>query len=304
MRKLLAGVFLSTFLLSASTARQTSAQARGPVEAAWWVTIEFKPIDTSIRGIPVDAIDPTWRLASELKKDFIPRELLYEPGFDLMEEYDHHFSIAGDFNKDGRTDVALVGVHETIDGERGMFFLILTQNYSGSWEKAFLAQGVRSSGFSALTWRKGCIEVWGCMECDGVSFLRWSPKLKEYIWVPQHSTNHFSAADIEQFENELKNDYILDSDARLILAWAYTTYPEYRHNEQLRQRALDYADKAKTSELIGNFREAVGAALYANGKLAEGDAWFDKLTKSDDAYAPYYRETKENLRELYFPNPK
>jgi hypothetical protein len=44
------------------------------------------------------------------------------------------------------------------------------------------------------------------------------------------------------------------------------------------------------------FPEALGAAFYGNGKLAEGDAWFDETVKTAwKGYRSYYRETKQNL---------
>src|SRR5512136_1496152 len=51
-----------------------------PKHHAWWLRIEFVPVHKEIRGVPVRQIDPSWRFASELRKEAIPPELLLEGG--------------------------------------------------------------------------------------------------------------------------------------------------------------------------------------------------------------------------------
>ncbi|GEM_PF-3997931 len=221
-----------------------------------------------------------------------------------MDAEDTHFSIRGDFNNDGLPDVAIVGVYESKASERGNFIMILTQEPSGGWRKSFLEYGSEKPAFAALRMRDDILEYWTCMGCDAVSFLRWSGRLKEYIWIPSQAGRHLSETEIEQLEKGLREN-TSDVEALNLLAWVYCMYPEYRGNSVLRNRAFTYAEKALALEAVVYFPEAYGAALYANGKLAEGDAWFDDLTtKLEDGFAPYYRETRETLRELYLPNLK
>jgi hypothetical protein len=57
-----------------------------PKNYAWWLRTEFIPVDKEVRGIPVEQLDASWRLASELTMDAIPKKLRCEDGCDLMKE--------------------------------------------------------------------------------------------------------------------------------------------------------------------------------------------------------------------------
>jgi hypothetical protein len=290
-------VFLAVFL-SACTARQATEIDRSEApDIPWWTKLDFTPKDSAIRGVPVEKLDPSWHRASELKKPEVPQKALYN-GVDMMDEEDVHFSIEEDFNQDGILDLATAGVYEAKTGTRGNFVLILTKEPSGGWRTVFLDFGAETAGFLALRWRDGILEVWPCMECDAVNLLRWSARFKEYIWVPAWGSHRFTVAEIAENEESLKQNPG-EEETLSILAWVYSTYPEYRTDTALRRRALDYVEKAKRPYY---YPEAVGAALYANGKLAEGDEIFDQaIRRAADGLKPYYRETKENLREMYFP---
>ena len=174
-------------LLSCSTATNKQLITRvspEPKDHAWWLRIEFVPVHNEIRGVPVHQIDPSWRLASELRKEAIPPELLLEWGTDIMQESGLSFSLHGDFNNDGVEDLVLVGVYENRSNERGSFILILSKGgHERRWHRSFL-EYLGKPGFTALDNKAGQVRVWFCMECDyGVS-LFWDAETKKYLLKP------------------------------------------------------------------------------------------------------------------------
>ena len=68
-----------------------------PANFAWWLRIAFAPTHTQIRGVPVSEINKFWRRASELKREYLPKELRYENGADIMDQSELAFSVVGDF---------------------------------------------------------------------------------------------------------------------------------------------------------------------------------------------------------------
>lgn len=173
-------------LLSCSTATNKQLITRvspEPKDYAWWLRIEFVPVHKEIRGVPVRQIDPSWRLASELRKEAIPPELLLEWGTDIMQESGLYFSLHGDFNHDGIEDLVLVGVYENKSNERGSFVLILSRDDERRWHKSFL-EYLGKPGFAALDNKGNPIRVWFCMECDYGASLVWDKGTKQYLLRP------------------------------------------------------------------------------------------------------------------------
>lgn len=141
-----------------------------PKNYSWWLRTEFIPVDKEIRGIPVQQLDPSWHLVSELSKEAIPKELLYKGGIDLMKASRLSFSRSGDFNNDGAEDLAIVGVYQDKEEKRGSFILILTKGQGGKLQKSFL-EYLGKPAFAALS-ENHPMEVWFCMDCNyGVSLL-------------------------------------------------------------------------------------------------------------------------------------
>lgn len=156
----------------------------GPESAqeAWWLRIEFEPTQEAIRGIPVAQLDASWVQATELNKDLVPKQLLQESGGDRMAAAKQEFSRSGDFNRDGVTDEALVGVYRDKQGNRGKFLLIISQR-EGRWEKLFLETDPSRAGYSALGLQGDNLTLWSCMECGAVSELAWHADIKRFAWV-------------------------------------------------------------------------------------------------------------------------
>ena len=153
-----------------------------PSGCAWWLRIEFRPVHQTVRGIPVRNLDSNWIRATELKKSYIPRELLFEFGRDEMAEYHLGFTRSGDFNQDGNPDEALVGVYENRQGVRGGFILILSQR-GPELEKIYLEEWPGKPGFVALGLNGDNLVVWGCMECDSAAELAWDRKRGCFEWM-------------------------------------------------------------------------------------------------------------------------
>jgi len=155
-----------------------------PAQDAWWLRLAFTLTHNQIRGIPLKEIDKHWQRASELKKEYLPNELLHETGTDLMDQSGIAFSLTGDFNHDGSTEEALVGVYETDSGKRGSFLLILGRSTSGSWRKVFLETIPGSAGFSGVSWNQRELLWFHCMMCDTHRYLTWNKQKKAYVWIP------------------------------------------------------------------------------------------------------------------------
>jgi hypothetical protein len=155
-----------------------------PSSYAWWLRILFRPAYETIRGIPVDQLDRNWVRATELKKEYIPKELLFERGTDNMKANHLEFSQFGDFNQDGTNDEALVGVYEDRKGGRGEFLLIVTKRLHMA-EKIFLKAWPGKGGYLALGRNGKNIQVWDCMECDNFAELAWDQGSHKFDWVPE-----------------------------------------------------------------------------------------------------------------------
>ncbi|HOD63741.1 MAG TPA: hypothetical protein PLR34_09140 [Bacteroidales bacterium] len=151
-----------------------------PKYYAWWLRITFMPEHKELYGVPLNKIDPTWMLASQLKKEAIPREVLFESGEDEMAARGIDFMQKGDFNSDNIEDLALVGVFQNLEKEQGMFFLILTKDKNDLWKKTFLQSWLGKPGFLGLQKDGGCLALLFCMDCGGVSEVTWDKKLKRY----------------------------------------------------------------------------------------------------------------------------
>ena len=108
------------------------------------------PEHKELYGVPLNKIDPTWMLAAQLKKEAIPREVLFESGEDEMAARGIDFMQKGDFNSDNIEDLALVGVFQNLEKEQGMFFLILTKDKNDLWKKTFLQSWLGKPGFLGL----------------------------------------------------------------------------------------------------------------------------------------------------------
>jgi hypothetical protein len=145
-----------------------------PSNEVWYFRTEFIPVHKTIRGVPVEQIDSSWRLASELVGEALPYE-----GFSAMQELNLSFSRSGDFNHDGVEDLAVVGVYETQSLDRGSFILVFSKNTDGTWRKVFV-QRLVPPFFLALTNENESIELLFCMNCESDAVLIWDKEENQY----------------------------------------------------------------------------------------------------------------------------
>ena len=153
---------------------------------AWWVIAEFNQFTTEVRGIPADQIRKSWCKATEFRKELIPKELLFENGADVMKGAGMSFAIEGRFDGATTRQIAVVGVFQECAGKKGRFMLLLDQP-EGEKPKIRFVDAIRTNRqFGALSKDKGGkLVLWGCMECDGYSVLKWDRKKNRFGWEPQ-----------------------------------------------------------------------------------------------------------------------
>ncbi|HAA03111.1 MAG TPA: hypothetical protein DCE18_07045 [Syntrophobacteraceae bacterium] len=157
------------------------SDGREPTSYAWWVALEFKPMDTAIEGIPVQQIRPDWIRASILTKESIPPKAFQEDGGrDSMADARVAFSRDGDFNGDGIPDKAVVGTYEDRKGGLGQFLLILTRGTGEAWKVLVVNVAAGKPGFSALRAKGKRLQWWFCMQCDDFVEVLWDAKKKTF----------------------------------------------------------------------------------------------------------------------------
>jgi len=166
-------LILIIFLLASTTSA---------FQLSWWLTVDFKAEGTSIEGIAIEDIDPSWKYATVLSMDKIPKEALDTEPYDPMTEYNYRFVIEKDINKDGSSEKILTGIFKSKDGNTGRFVLIL-EFVKKSWHKAFLEKGGKTSGFSILNETKEGVVFWTfCMECEMAGYIKWNGKNYYIEW--------------------------------------------------------------------------------------------------------------------------
>ncbi|WP_271594604.1 hypothetical protein [Bradyrhizobium sp. CCBAU 65884] len=182
-------IVLGVLLLTAAQApgQQAFVTLNGNLKTeAWWVIAEFQPFTTEVRGIPANQIRKSWCKATEFRKDLIPKELMFENGTDAMKGAGMSFTIEGRFDGGATKQIAVVGVFQECAGPKGRFMLLLDQA-DGEKPKIRFVDAIRTNRqFAALSKDKGGkLVLWGCMECDGYSVLKWDRTKNRFGWGPQ-----------------------------------------------------------------------------------------------------------------------
>ena len=160
---------LSAALLSVGCQTVGSTEGLdGTAAAAWWYTMEFAPTSTSVRGIDVDTMDPTWRAATVLDTGTLAGRL----SVDERTRFDNSalsFSVDADLDDDGGAETFFVGVFETDAGDRGRFVAV-----TGNGRLLQLFQQTGAAGFSALLDGTDEVRWYQCMECGEFETIIWT----------------------------------------------------------------------------------------------------------------------------------
>ena len=120
-------------------------------------------------------------------------------------------------------------------------------------------------------------------------------------------TYAYESEDERVLEQALKMD---PNNTRALhaLSWAYSTYERHRGDNGLHTRSLEYARRTLRLEDKSKLYvyEVLGAALYANGKIEEGDKAFDqalRLSRTSEE-EKYYLKIKERVRSMHLQRRK
>ena len=115
----------------------------------------------------------------------------------------------------------------------------------------------------------------------------------EYIYLPE---------DVNVLEQALEADPGHLS-SKEVLAWIYSTYPEYVGDTSVNELALEYGLDVFIAwgQKDVHMYQILGAAMYKNGHLILGDQLFDGAIEKAGSpeLSQYFREGKERVRGLY-----
>jgi len=149
---------LATLLLIAAPWNASAEE----LNSDWLATERFKSTEERVLSIPVKQLDKTWAKATLITKEKLsPEAVRY-----LSDKENYVFRVDADLNKDGQRDRAVVGVYESVSGEKGEFLLVVTERARGSWKKAFMKKLPGEPGFTALCYSEGIVGWQNCFECD------------------------------------------------------------------------------------------------------------------------------------------
>jgi hypothetical protein len=125
----------------------------------------MRPTGTDVEGVPVNALNRSWRHASVIRLSDLPAGSR-QPG-ERPKDNGAVFSVDIDLDGDSHDERAVVGVYETAQGKIGRFLLILGRASSeGRWTKRALFSLNTPKPFSAIEVRQGKLHWVGCFECD------------------------------------------------------------------------------------------------------------------------------------------
>jgi hypothetical protein len=177
VRDILSALLLVTLCAAAGNAQSNDfvKLAPQPSSYAWWLRVEFHPVDVAVRGIPVGKLRATWCKATEFRKDLFPSDL----ATDFDQSGGLSFAIDGFFDGSKVKQTALVGAYQACDGKRGSFLLVLAWPQDGAPVVRFVHE--MSIPFAMLSATKSTIVVFHCMECDHVTQFKWNVSKRRFV---------------------------------------------------------------------------------------------------------------------------
>lgn len=151
-------------LVRVASPSPSATEQRPLITYAWWLTIEFRPVDSTLFGIPVADVNKEWTSASLLSRSLLSPEAQADPSD--LDDPQFGFELEGDFDHDGVANRAGVGVFRDATGLEGRFLLIV-EKLGSRWQLDTVFPMRGRAGFSVLshTVDSSAIRWWGCMEC-------------------------------------------------------------------------------------------------------------------------------------------
>ena len=139
-------------------------RAQAAVGGVWYIHTSLDPQDTSVLGLSMRDLDSTWTRGIVLSPSVLPADAAEDSATRPTQNFGYR--LAGDFNRDGKPDSAVVGVYRSTTGSKGRFALIVTRS-GGGWKKAFSVGMTGNTDVTFLARAAGDTLVWNdCVECD------------------------------------------------------------------------------------------------------------------------------------------
>ncbi len=142
---------------------------------AWWLTIRIEPTEAVYRGIRVEKLSTPLSRLSLLSCQSAPRQFTEEQCEEITINQ-ARFHIIDDFNHDGKSEIAEVGVAVAKDGTR-IRVLIISEEHNPKKNQIF---STPDNGFSLVYLDEGRLYWNTCMECGHAEELHWNRKLNRY----------------------------------------------------------------------------------------------------------------------------
>ena len=143
--------------------------------AAWWVTVRVEPKSATYDGAAVDTLTTPLKALTLLSCQGSVVTFTPEQCADVKKN-GARFEVVGDFNKDGTTDIARVGVAELQSGGLVRVLLIGPKGRS----KQHQIFKMPENGFSAL-YGEGPVTWYQCMACGNGAEIKWNAKKGRYF---------------------------------------------------------------------------------------------------------------------------
>ncbi len=135
---------------------------------AWWLSVEFDPSESDIKGIPVSKVNPKWKQALVLNSVYFKHHIT-ETDYAYIQNSNLNFEIKINIDNTPEKEIFFVGIYKTISGEKGRYLAIMRDT---KIVKLFIHSGF--SGYSSIYANNNVIRWYKCMECSDYDSIEWT----------------------------------------------------------------------------------------------------------------------------------
>ena len=160
-------LLLIVFFCVGCKTTQTETLSSKPYEA-WWISEEFTPSETNIKGIAISQIMPDWKYVLLIDEDYLKKRLSADQFRDIRDS-NLKFNVQANLDNTPNEETFVVGIYEVLSGEKGRFVAIFRNS---EFIKLFADAG--SSGYSSIYLKDNQIRWYKCMECGDFDSILWS----------------------------------------------------------------------------------------------------------------------------------